>query len=113
MPLAVGLLTGRYRVGQIDAAGRLAQEMLAGELLTDRNLDQVEKLLVIAERKGCTLAQLAIAWLLAREVTASVIAGVTNMAHLEDNVCAADVTLAKEELAAIDALTGSTDSETG
>ncbi len=104
MPLAVGLLTGRYRKGQIDETGRLAQEGWDKELLTERNLERVEKLLVIAQNKGCTLAQLAVAWLLAHEVVASVIAGVTRMSHVEDNVGATRVTLTAEELAEMDAL---------
>jgi aryl-alcohol dehydrogenase-like predicted oxidoreductase len=105
VPLAVGLLTGRYRKGQMDESGRLAQEGWAKEFLTERNLDRVEQLIPIAERKGCTLAQLAIAWLLAQEVTASVIAGVTKMDHLVDNAGAVHVTFTGEELAEIDTLT--------
>ncbi len=105
VPLAVGLLTGRYRKGQLDESGRLAQEGWAKDFLTDRNLDLVEQLIPIAERKGCTLAQLAIAWLLAHDVTASVIAGVTKLAHLEDNVGAIEVSLTEEDLAEIDGLT--------
>lgn len=112
MPLAVGLLTGRYRKGHMDESGRLAEESWASELLTDRNLDRVERLLAIAKSKGCRLAQLAIAWLLTHKVTASVIAGVTQMAHLEDNAGAVDVTLEEEELATIDALTSGSTVET-
>jgi aryl-alcohol dehydrogenase-like predicted oxidoreductase len=108
VPLAVGLLTGRYRKGQIDSSGRLSEQ--AGEewrdqFLTDRNLELVEKLDAIAKRKGCSLAQLAIAWLLSHEVTCSVIAGVTRMEHLEDNVKAPSVSLTEEELKEIDRLT--------
>ena len=105
VPLAVGLLTGRYRKGKLDASGRLAEEGWAKEFLTDRNLDLVEQLLPMAERKGCTLAQLAIAWLLTHEVTASVIAGVTKMAHLEDNAGAVHVEFTEDELNEIEALT--------
>jgi len=105
IPLAVGLLTGRYRKDQLDDSGRLVEEDWAKEFLTKRNLELVEKLLAIAERKGCTLAQLAIAWLLAHDVTASVIAGVTRLAHLEDNAGAVNVKLTAEDTAEIDQLT--------
>jgi aryl-alcohol dehydrogenase-like predicted oxidoreductase len=112
VPLAVGLLTGRYRKGHIDDSACLPKEAWSDEFLTDRNLDLVEKLLAIAQDKGYTLAQLAIAWLLAHEATASVIAGVTKMAHLGDNVGAIDVTLTAEERAEIDALTDGSTAET-
>ena len=105
VPLAVGLLTGRYRKGQIDPTGRLSEQ--AGEdwrdqFLTERNLDRVDQLDAIARRKGCTLAQLAIAWLLSHREICSVIAGVTRIEHLKDNARATSVSLSEEELAEID-----------
>jgi L-glyceraldehyde 3-phosphate reductase len=108
MPLAVGMLTGRYRKGQIDETGRLSEragEELRQELLTERNFTIVEKLLELARRRGCTLAQLAVAWLLRREAVCSVISGVTRMEHLEDNVRAIQIQLSRAELEQIDALT--------
>jgi aryl-alcohol dehydrogenase-like predicted oxidoreductase len=111
LPLAVGLLTGRYRRGSLDQDGRLSEqagEWFRNEVLTDRNLDLVERLIEIAERKGCSLAQLSIAWLLSRPVVCSVIAGVTRMEHLEDNAAACSVSLSHQEVEEIDHLTGST-----
>ena len=108
VPLAVGLLTGRYRKGKIDESGRLSEKVAEewrNEFLTDRNLDLVEKLDAIARRKGCSLAQMSIAWLLSHEVVCSVIAGVTRMGHLEDNVGAPSVSFTKEELEEIDRIT--------
>jgi aryl-alcohol dehydrogenase-like predicted oxidoreductase len=101
IPLAVGLLTGRYRKGDLDPTGRLSQKADAwwrDEFLTDRNLELVEDLLAIAEAKECTLPQLAMAWLLSHDEVCSVIPGVTKMAHLEDNVKACTVSLTQEEL---------------
>ena len=108
VPLAVGLLTGRYRRGQIDPSGRLSEQAAEGwrnEFLSARNLEWVEKLDAIAKGKGCTLAQLAIAWLLSHEVVCSAIAGVTRMEHLEENARATSVSLSAEELQQIDQLT--------
>jgi aryl-alcohol dehydrogenase-like predicted oxidoreductase len=107
-PLAVGLLTGRYRKGDIDPTGRLskqADEWWRDEFLTDRNFELIEKLIPMAEEKGCSLPQLAIAWLLSHDVICSVIAGVTKMEHLEDNVEACSVSLSEEELEELDGLT--------
>jgi 1-deoxyxylulose-5-phosphate synthase len=106
VPLAVGLLTGRYRKGAFDTSGRLYQEDWRDDFLTERNLALVEDLAAFAGDKGCTLSQLAIAWLLSRDVVCSVIAGVTKMAHLEDNVQAVSLKLTREELAWLDRLTG-------
>lgn len=111
LPLAVGLLTGRYRRGSLDQDGRLSEqagEWFRDELLTDRNLDLVERLIEIAQRKECSLAQLSIAWLLSHPVVCSVIAGVTRMEHLEDNAAACSVTLTQQEVDEIDKLTEST-----
>ncbi len=108
VPLAVGLLTGRYRKGQIDVTGRLSEQAGEGwrdQFLTERNLERVDQLDAIAREKGCSLAQLAIAWLLSHEVVCSVIAGVTRMEHLTENAGATSVALTEEELAQIDRLT--------
>jgi len=105
-PLASGLLTGRYRRGALDESGRILQDgdMWRDMFLTERNLDLVEGLAAIAERKGCSMAQLAIAWLLSHDVVPSVIAGVTKMEQLENNAGAPGVTFTPEELEEIDRL---------
>ena len=108
VPLAVGLLTGRYRKNDLDQSGRLSEaggEGWRDEFLSDHNLEMVDKLDAIDRRKGCSLAQFAIAWLLSRNVVSSVIAGVTKLAHLEDNVGATSVSLDENDLAEIDGLT--------
>jgi len=105
-PLASGLLTGRYRKGNIDESGRIIQDggNWKDMFLTERNLDLVEGLAALAGKKGCSIAQLAIAWLLSHEVVPSVIAGVTKVSQIEDNAGAPHVTFTAEELAEIDRL---------
>jgi len=101
IPLAVGLLTGRYRKSNIDYNGRLSQkanEPWRDEFINDNSLDKVEKLIGIAEQKGCTLAQLANAWLLSHDEVCSVITGVTKMEHVIDNAKSVQVTLTEDEL---------------
>lgn len=105
VPLAVGLLTGRYRAGNLDPSGRLSEESWGKSFLTERNLALVERLSVFAEQKGRTLPQLAIAWLLAHDTVCSVIAGVTKLSHLEDNAQAPQVHLSAEDMAQLDELT--------
>ncbi|MDA0748511.1 MAG: aldo/keto reductase [bacterium] len=102
-PLASGMLTGRYRKGKIDSAsGRIIDDGTQDQFLTESNLDAVEGLMAVAEKKGISLAQLSIAWLLSREGVPSVIAGVTKMEQLEDNVKAPGVALSGAELKQID-----------
>jgi aryl-alcohol dehydrogenase-like predicted oxidoreductase len=107
-PLAAGMLTGRYLRGKMDADGRLSPESgegLTDRFITERSLDIVLKLDEIARRKGCTIPQLAIAWLLSMDVVCSVIAGVTRLEQLEDNAGAPDVSLTTGELEELDQLT--------
>ena len=103
-PLAGGLLTGRYTKRNLEKTeGRLTTtEFLGKRFLTDERLKLAGKLARMAKAKGCSPAQLAIAWLLHRPPVASVIAGVTKMEHLEDNVGAAKVKLSKEDMAKLD-----------
>ncbi len=104
-PLASGLLTGRYRKDGLDSvSGRIIDDGTQEEFLTEANLRAVEGLIGMADDKGISLAQLAIAWLLRGPKVPSVIAGVTKMEHLEDNVKAAQVELTEEDLKRIDGI---------
>ena len=105
-PLASGLLTGRYRRDSIDTTGRIMTDgdMWKDMFLTDRNFDLIDGLETIAKRKDCSIAQLAIAWLLSHKVVSSVIAGVTKLEQLEDNAKAPSVELTEADLKEIDEL---------
>jgi aryl-alcohol dehydrogenase-like predicted oxidoreductase len=103
-PLASGLLTGKYRKGQPLPKGtriKPGQGRFA-ELLSDESLDRVERLIAFAESRGHTLLELAFAWLLARPVVASVIAGATSPQQVKSNAGAAGWQLTAEDLAEID-----------
>jgi L-glyceraldehyde 3-phosphate reductase len=107
-PLAVGMLTGRYRKSKMVKSGRLSEkagEAWRHEFLTDKNFNRIEKLDSIAKGKECSLAQLSISWLLSHDVTCSVIAGVTRMEQLEDNAMAMNVSLTEQELEDINKFT--------
>jgi len=70
----------------------------------DANLAVVDNVTELAERKGVTPSQLAIAWVLSRGQDIVTIPGTKHVRYLEENVGAADVPLAREELEAIDAI---------
>jgi L-glyceraldehyde 3-phosphate reductase len=102
-PLAQGLLTDRYLHG-IPADSRIATggAMSAG-MLTDSNMAKVRGLTAIAERRGQSLAQLALAWALRDPRMTSLVIGASSVAQLEANIAALDnLELLDDELTEID-----------
>ena len=105
-PLKQGVLSGKYAGGKIPRNSRAASDKMGVFLREiDADLaDRVDRLRPIAERRGMTLAQLAIAWLLPRRAVTSVIIGATRVEQVEENVAAAQFELTPQDLAQIDAL---------
>jgi aryl-alcohol dehydrogenase-like predicted oxidoreductase len=104
-PLMSGLLTGKYRKGgPIPEGTRVAKYERYRSLLTDENLEKVEVLIKFAESRGHTILELAISWLLARRVVASVIAGATSANQVRANVSGAGWKLSTADLDEIDSL---------
>ena len=103
-PLANGLLTGKYRRGQDAPTGSRLDSGRGERLLTERNLDIVERLIEFSQRQGHTILELAFSWLLARPAVASVIAGATSPEQARSNAAAADWELTDEELAEVDSI---------
>ena len=99
-PLAQGFLAGKYRRGERPPEGsRLAlQQSVRMQRETEQNWHAVEAVGELAEAKGCTPAQLAIAWLISRTQVSSVIAGASNRSQLADNARAADIDLSEGDL---------------
>ena len=97
-PLANGLLTGKYRKNQPPPSGARITTGWNAKLLTDENLDKVEKLIAFSESHGHTILELAFSWLLTREVVSSVIAGATSPEQARANANAAAWDLTEAEL---------------
>ncbi|MGR4065698.1 MAG: aldo/keto reductase family protein [Vulcanimicrobiaceae bacterium] len=93
-PLAMGILTGKYLdAGNPPAGTRAAgagKEMME-DYFTQARLDAVQHLKPLAQRAGCSLAQLALAWCLRQPAVASAIVGATKIEHVDDNVAAGDL----------------------
>ncbi|RYC42529.1 aldo/keto reductase [Pectobacterium zantedeschiae] len=104
-PLGRGFLTGAIRSPDDLAADdfRRTNPRFSGENFA-KNLQLVEKIHQLAEEKQVTPSQLALAWVLAQGEHIVPIPGTKRRRYLEENVAALDVTLTKEELAAIDAI---------
>jgi aryl-alcohol dehydrogenase-like predicted oxidoreductase len=103
-PLANGLLTGKYRRGKDVPAGSRLDSARGERLLTDRNLDVVERLIGFSESRGRTILELAFSWLLTRPAVASVIAGATSSEQARSNAAAAGWQLTDAELAEVDSI---------
>ena len=103
-PLASGLLTGKYRLGQPAPEGRLTTIARLSNRLNDDALAVVESLIAFAERHGHSILDLAFAWLLAKSPVTSVIAGAMSVEQLRQNVRAASWQMADELLVDVDAL---------
>jgi L-glyceraldehyde 3-phosphate reductase len=101
--LAQGLLTDRYLEG-IPPGSRAARDgSLSSGMLNDENLGRVRALNDIAQERGQSLAQMAIAWALRDARVTSVLIGASSVVQLEQNVAALDnLSFAADELATID-----------
>ncbi|MER6448555.1 L-glyceraldehyde 3-phosphate reductase [Streptomyces venezuelae] len=108
-PLAQGMLTGKYLKG-IPADSRAAQgKSLNPDLLSDEVLRRLTGLNEIAARRGQSLAQLALKWVLRDDRMTSALIGASSVPQLEENVAAlASAPLGEEELKEIDSLAVST-----
>lgn len=107
-PLAQGLLTDRYLHGiPDDSRVRTDGRYLKDSTLTPQRLEQIAALNAIAQSRGQTLAEMALAWVLKDGAVTSVLVGASKPGQLLDNIKALENTsFTPEELAAIDAAAG-------
>ena len=102
-PLAQGMLTTKYLDG-VPADSRMAEESsLSRDWLTEQNLTHIRALNGIAQRRGQSLAQMALAWCLRDPRVTSLVAGASSVAQLEENLAALqNLEFSADELAEID-----------
>ena len=106
-PLEQGLLTGKYKPGQPLPDSSRASDERQNEFIIDlatdqRTLEHVDRLHEVAEDVGCTLGQLALAWILSHPEITSCIVGATRSAQIEENAGASGIELSESQLARID-----------
>lgn len=103
-PLAQGALTDKYLHGIPDGSrASKAGTTIGGRYLTAEKLEQIRKLNEIAECRGQSLAQMALAWVLREEAVTSVLIGASSVKQLENSVgCLEHLEFSAEELKAID-----------
>ena len=105
-PLAQGLLTGRY-LNDVPADSRAASNRGNGAIgssqITPERLNKIRALHQVAQRRGQSLAQMALAWILRDPRVTSVLTGASHPAQIVDSVaCLQNLNFSAEELAEID-----------
>lgn len=107
-PLAGGFLTGKYRKGEPPPKNsRGEHSSYVQSYFNSENFAKLEILDSFAKNHGHTLSELAIAWLLARPMVNTVIAGATNPKQIIQNTKAAEWELSLDDMAEIDQLISS------
>ena len=103
-PLAQGMLTDKYLDGIPDGSRAAQGKSLSPNLLTEQNLTHIRALNDLAQSRGQTLAQLALAWILRDSRVTSALIGASSVTQLENSVGAvANLDFTEDELDAIDA----------
>jgi len=107
-PIAQGVLTGKYSVGQQPPEGSRATDEKSGarfisRLMRDDVLTAVAALKPLAEQAGLSTAQLAVAWVLQNSNVSAAIIGASRPEQVKDNVKASGVRLEPDLMKAIDA----------
>ena len=100
------MLSGKYTRGEEAPAGTRLVHFgeRGGGMLSDRNFDIVDAASAWAAERGHSVLELALAWLAAKPVVASVIAGATRPDQVRANAAAAGWVLTPDEVAEVDAL---------
>ena len=104
-------MTGKYKPNQAPptdsrAADDRQNQFIRRFLDNPRLLERVQSLIPIAERNGCTMSQLALAWALRRPEVTSCIIGASRPAQLVENVKASGLKIGEQDLAAVGAVGG-------
>jgi L-glyceraldehyde 3-phosphate reductase len=102
-PLAQGMLTDKYLDGVPEGSRASRDGSLSPRMLSEQTLEKIRALNELAQARGQTLAQLALAWTLRDERVTSTLIGASSVAQLEENVRALDrLALSEDELREID-----------
>lgn len=106
-PLAQGLLTGRYLNGIPEDSRAHRENTYLSEDRVEATIGKVRQLNEVAQERGQSLAEMALAWNLRQPTIASVLIGASRVSQLEDNLKALDnLDFAEEELAKIERILG-------
>lgn len=102
-PLARGLLAGSWERAGVRKTKRAASDPFANDMYTEDDLDVVDAVMAVAGQRGCSPAQIALAWLFAKPAVSAPILGATKIRHVDDAIAALDIELTADELALLEA----------
>ena len=106
-PLEQGVLTSRYLNGIPEGSRASKGKFLKTENITPELVERLRKLNAVAERRGQTLAEMSLSWLLKDNLVTSVIVGSSSVPQLADSLrCLDNLSFSPEELAEIDCILG-------
>jgi len=102
-PLASGFLSGRYT--RQDPTGGKGRGIDFLPIDREKGFDLIDRMRDIASRHKASVAQIALAWLLAKPYVSTILLGASKVSQLEDNLGAGEVTLSADQIAELDTLT--------
>jgi len=109
-PLSQGILTGKYKPGQQPEQGTRAADAESGaymqQLMNDKVLTAVQNLQTLAQQTGYSLPQMALAWVLRKQIVSAAIIGASRPQQVEENAKASEITLTDDVLQHIDEILG-------
>ncbi len=109
-PLSQGILTGKYKPGQQPQQGTRAADPTVNafmqDLMNEKTLTAVQSLQTLAQESGYSLPQMALAWVLRKQIVSAAIIGATRPQQVEENAKASEITLTDDVLHQIDEILG-------
>ena len=101
-PLAGGLLSGKFSRDEAGPEGSRRAQFEFPPVNKDRAFDVIDAMRPIADAHGCSVARVALAWLLTRDFVTSVIVGAKTPEQLVDNLGAAELELSPDQVKVLD-----------
>lgn len=102
-PLSSGVLTGKYHGHGSSEGGRMSSDMVKEFMPEEERARHiVAAVKAVADEVGCSMAQVALAWLRYRPVPVIPIIGARKLSQLKDNLASADVSLSAKQLKTLD-----------
>lgn len=102
-PLAQGFLSGKITPENLKSGDHRLANFEFLPLDKERGFATIDTMRAVGEEAGCTVPQVALAWLLTRPAATSIILGASRLSQLEDNLAAADIVLDDAQVARLDA----------
>jgi len=101
-PLAGGMLSGKYKMGSIPKGSRAEITEFLDPYMNKETFEKIKKLETVSKNVGCSLPQLALAWVLRKKEVSSAIVGATRLSQLKENLSFLDSKLSQDSIRLIE-----------